>query len=98
MKVWYKENHYTSEMSFLPNPNGTDEEDGVLITLVYDGEKEKSYVMLMDPSTFTPLNIAYLPHNIPWSAHGKFLKTLISIDTRVYHGHSSTVIITTSNI
>jgi len=69
-KVWYKENHYSSEMHFLPNPAGRAEDDGVLITIVFDGEKEQSYFLLMDAKTMTPINKAYLPHNIPWSAHG----------------------------
>ena len=28
--------------------------------------------MFLDAKTFTPINQAYLPHNIPWSAHGMF--------------------------
>ena len=70
IQVWYKENHYTSELSFIPNPNATEEDDGLLITIVYDGEQEKSYFLLINASTFSPVNMAYLPHAIPWSAHG----------------------------
>ena len=50
--------------------DGVAEDDGVLITVGYDGEKEQSYLLLLDADTFAPLNTAYLPHNIPWSAHG----------------------------
>ena len=57
-------------MWFIPNPKAKSEDDGVLITIVFDGEKEKSYILLMDAITFSPLNTAYLPHAIPWSAHG----------------------------
>ena len=41
-----------------------------LLTVEFDGAKEQSYLILMDVWTFTPINTAYLPHNIPWSAHG----------------------------
>jgi len=71
-KVWSRPNHYPSEMHFLPNPQPKAEDDGVLITVVFDGEKEQSYVMMIDAVTFTPVNMAYLPHNIPWSAHGMY--------------------------
>merc|ERR1712126_283194 len=71
-KVWYKENHYMSEMHFLPKPGGKSEDDGVPITIGFDGTKEQSYLMFMDAKTFTPINQAYLPHNIPWSAHGMY--------------------------
>ena len=57
-------------MWFIPNPNAQSEDDGILITIVFDGEKAKSYVLLMDAITFSPVNMAYLPHAIPWSAHG----------------------------
>ena len=46
------------------------EDDGVLITIVFDGEKSKSYLVIIDAITFEPIARSYLPHNIPWSAHG----------------------------
>jgi len=69
-KVFYLEDHYTSEMHFLPEPNKTSEDDGVLITIVFDGHREQSYLLILDAKTFQTVNKAYLPHNIPWSAHG----------------------------
>merc|ERR1719323_1036931 len=69
-KVYYVENNYMSEMHFLPSPSGKAEDDGVLITIGFDGEREKSYLLLLDATTFRPMNKAYLPHHIPWSAHG----------------------------
>ena len=44
----------------------------MLITIGFDGTKEQSYLMILDAKTFTPINHAYLPHNIPWSAHGMY--------------------------
>ena len=69
-KVFYIEDHYSSEMHFLPNPEKRSEDDGVLVTIVFDGTKEQSYLLLLDAKTLQPVNKAYLPHNIPWSAHG----------------------------
>ena len=71
-KVWYVENHYVGEAHFLPRPGGTSEDDGVLITIVFDGPLEKSYLLILDAKTFTPINHSYLPHHIPWSAHGMY--------------------------
>jgi len=68
--VYYVENHYSSEMHFLPRPGGQAEDDGVLVTIVFDGVKEQSYLLLLDAASFKPIDRAYLPHNIPWSAHG----------------------------
>jgi len=71
-KIWYKENHYVGEAHFLPKPGGTSEDDGVLITIVFDGPKKQSYLLLLDAKSLTPINHSYLPHNIPWSAHGMY--------------------------
>ena len=61
--TWFKESHYPGEMYFIPNPESVEEDDGVLITLVFDGIREQSYVMLLDGKTFEEINISYLPHN-----------------------------------
>jgi len=83
-KVWHLENHYSSEMHFLPNPDRRAEDDGVLVTIVFDGPRQQSYLLLLDAATFTPINRAYLPHNIPWSAHGMFFpEANFSIEKRV---------------
>jgi len=69
-KVLYQENHYASEMFFVANPEAKSEDDGVLVSITYDGYKEQSYFVVLDAVTFTEIDRAYLPHNIPWSAHG----------------------------
>ena len=69
-KVIYTENHYTSEMFFIASPEPKSEDDGVLVSITFDGEKEQSYLVLIDAITFSVIDRAYLPHNIPWSAHG----------------------------
>ena len=69
-QVLYQDNHYGSEMYFIAHPEAKSEDDGVLVSITYDGEKEKSYFVVIDALTFTEIDRAYLPHNIPWSAHG----------------------------
>jgi carotenoid cleavage dioxygenase-like enzyme len=59
-----------SEMHFLANPAARSEDDGVLITIGFDGPRDQSYLLLMDAATLAPIDRAFLPHNIPWSAHG----------------------------
>jgi len=71
-KVWYQENHYASEMWFLESPDSKSEDDGILLSIMFDGEVEKSYFLILDAVTFKTIARAYLPHHIPWSAHGMF--------------------------
>jgi len=70
--TWHKKNHYPSEMNFVADPEGQTEDSGVLITLVFDGEKQESYMMVMNATTFLPVAVADLPYPVPWSAHGNF--------------------------
>jgi len=77
-KVYFVENHYMSETSFMPNPAARAEDDGILFTIGYDGPKEQSYLLIIDAATFTPVNKAYLQHHIPWSAHGLWFPEALS--------------------
>ena len=61
-----------SESNFVANPEAKSEDDGVLVTIGYDGMKGRSYLLLLDAMTFEPLNYAYSPHRIPYSFHGNF--------------------------
>jgi len=82
-KVYYLEDHYMTEMHFLPNPASRAEDDGILITIGFAGVKEQSYLLLIDATSFLPINTAFLPHNIPWSAHGMhFPEATWSLDGR----------------
>ena len=57
-------------MFFIAHPEAKSEDDGVLVTIAYDGAKEQSYFMVIDAISFTEIDRAYLPQVIPWSAHG----------------------------
>ena len=54
------------------NVQGNSEDSGMLLTLVYNGEAQQSYLMVMDAATFLPVATADLPYPVPWSAHGNF--------------------------
>ena len=75
-KTWFEPSHYPGEMFFIPNPEGTEEDDGVLITISFDGWRAQSYVMLLDAQTFEEINRSYLPYKIPFSFHGNWFSEL----------------------
>ena len=59
-------------MTFVGNPEAKSEDDGILIATVYNGEAERSYLMILDAKTFTPINKARLPYAIPMALHGMY--------------------------
>jgi len=71
-KTWYKENHFPGEMWFQPRPDPKSEDDGILLTIVFDGIERKSYLLVLDALTMKEVDLSYLPHNVPMTAHGYF--------------------------
>ncbi|XP_019637736.1 PREDICTED: carotenoid isomerooxygenase-like [Branchiostoma belcheri] len=71
-QIWYHPNHYASEPSFVPNPDGTEEDDGVILSSVFDAMLEKNYLLILDAKTMKKINTAYMPTYIPFGFHGKF--------------------------
>ena len=66
------ENLYFSETIFIPTPNSKDEDDGILLSSVLDGDNRKSYLYIMDAKTMNVTNRAELPTIVPYTLHGDF--------------------------
>ena len=75
-KTWSRPSHYPGEVFFIPRPGAEEEDDGVVVTIVFDGEKKQSYLLLLDGQTFEEMNFSYLPHNVPFSFHGNWFPEL----------------------
>jgi len=71
-KMFYMENHYSGEAIFVATPDSDDEDDGVLMTIGFDGVKEQSYLFLLNATDFTVIDRAYTQHIVPLSFHGAF--------------------------
>ena len=70
--VWYMPSHYPSEAIFVPKPNAVSEDDGVLLSVVLDGNRRESYLLVLDAKTMSTQAVSLTPHNIPGSFHGQF--------------------------
>jgi carotenoid cleavage dioxygenase-like enzyme len=64
------------EGCFVPNPNGSAEDDGVLMIPVFNGNIKKTYLLILDAKTMKPLTKAYLPVNMLFNFHGRFLENV----------------------
>ncbi|WP_458187960.1 carotenoid oxygenase family protein [Haladaptatus sp. NG-WS-4] len=65
-------NNHCSEPIFVPRPQGTSEDDGVVLTVVLDVAAEHSWLVVLDGSSFTELARAAVPHAIPFDFHGRY--------------------------
>lgn len=65
---------YVSEPVFIPKPNSTAEDDGWILTLVYDGSNHRSVLAILDAQNLAGEAIALLnlKHHIPYGLHGSW--------------------------
>ncbi|CAL8336091.1 unnamed protein product [Boreogadus saida] len=76
MKVWERPGLYPSEPVFVPSPDATEEDDGVVMAVVITPNKDKStFLLVLDAKTFKELGRAEVPVNIPYGFHGTFNAT-----------------------
>ena len=71
-KMWHVPHHYPGEAWFVARPNGTEEDDGVLLVPVLDGPRGVSYLAMLDAQTMTLINQADTPTYIPYNLHGRY--------------------------
>lgn len=62
--------HTPGEAIFIPRPGGEEEDDGVLLSLILDGEKAKSYLLCLDAKTMTETGRAEVEFAIALGFHG----------------------------
>ncbi|XP_051934902.1 beta-carotene oxygenase 2b [Hippocampus zosterae] len=78
MKVWEQPGLYPSEPVFVPSPDATEEDDGVILSVVITPNKDKStFLLALDAKTFEELGRAEVPVNIPYGFHGTFIATAV---------------------
>jgi len=66
---WYAANEYPSEVTFVPNPESSEEDNGALIGFVFDANKNSSYVHVRDARTLKMIARADLPIRTPFLVH-----------------------------
>lgn len=71
-RTFYKDfaPNLTGEPVFITAPNPQNEEDGYLLTLMFDTEKVITKLLVLKADDFTELAAMQLPHNIPLGFHG----------------------------
>ncbi|CAG8578316.1 11807_t:CDS:2, partial [Racocetra persica] len=76
--MWRSEDCYPSEAVFVPHPDkDSHEDDGVLLSIVFDGENNKSFLLVLEARTMNELVRADLPQVVPLSfGHGTFKRNV----------------------
>jgi len=70
--IWEQEGHTPGEAIFVADPNGTEEDDGVLLSVVLDGHVERSYLLVLDAKTMKEVGRAEVPGPVSFGFHGLY--------------------------
>jgi carotenoid cleavage dioxygenase-like enzyme len=69
---WHEPDCWPGEPVFVGRPDATDEDDGMLLSVVLDGRRNTSFLLVLDAATLAEVARAEVPHHIPFSFHGRF--------------------------
>jgi carotenoid cleavage dioxygenase-like enzyme len=69
---WYQAGLYPGEPVFVSSPAAKAEDDGVLLSVVVDIAKDRSFLLVLDAGSLAELARAEAPHAIPFHFHGGF--------------------------
>jgi carotenoid cleavage dioxygenase-like enzyme len=71
---WFEPGCYPGEPVFVPAPDPAAEDDGVVLSVVLDVTHDRSFMLVLDATSFTELARAAVPHAIPFGFHGQFTR------------------------
>ncbi len=72
--VWSEEGCFPGEPVFVAAPDAGPEDEGVLLSIVLDGRRGNSFLLVLDASSLEELARAEVPHHIPFGFHGQFAR------------------------
>ncbi len=71
---WSEPGCYPGEPVFVARPAATDEDEGVLLSVVLDADAGTSFLLVLDAANLSELARAHAPHHIPFGFHGQFAR------------------------
>jgi carotenoid cleavage dioxygenase-like enzyme len=72
VELWSEPGSFPGEPIFVPAAGGRGEDEGVLLSVVLDSERETSYLLVLDAQTLAERARARVPHQIPFHYHGMY--------------------------
>jgi carotenoid cleavage dioxygenase-like enzyme len=73
-RTWYEDGCYPGEPVFVAAPGARNEDEGVILSVVLDGRKNTSFLLVLDATSYTELARAEVPQHIPFGFHGLYTR------------------------
>ena len=74
-KQWLHSGLNPGEPVFIPTPTAKKEDDGVLLSVVYNQSNQESFLVIIDAHSMQELARAKIPQSLPIGLHGRFVKS-----------------------
>lgn len=74
LKRWYKPFCYPSEPVFIAAPHAVKEDEGVLVSLVYNAQENRSFMLFFDAIDLKEIARVYFAYALPYPLRGIYLK------------------------
>lgn len=72
-QVWIEAHVAPGEPIFVPNPDGTEEDDGVVLSVVLDGKVGTSMMLVLNAKDMKEIGRAVMDTPFPFGFHGSFV-------------------------
>jgi carotenoid cleavage dioxygenase-like enzyme len=74
VKTWHEDGCYPGEPVFVGRPGREAEDDGAILSVVFDSSAGRSFLLVLDAKTLAEHARAEVPHHVPHSFHGQFMR------------------------
>jgi carotenoid cleavage dioxygenase-like enzyme len=72
LSTWSEDGCYPGEPVFAGRPGRDREDDGVVLSVVFDSRSERSFLLVLDATSFEERARAQAPHHVPFGFHGQY--------------------------
>jgi beta,beta-carotene 9',10'-dioxygenase len=72
VRGWLEDGWFPGKPVLVPRPNGADPLEGVIVSVVLDGQRGRSFLLVLDAQSFEEIGRAFAPHVMPFGLHGEF--------------------------
>jgi beta,beta-carotene 9',10'-dioxygenase len=73
-RTWHEDGCYPGEPVFVGRPGRDREDDGAVLSVVFDSRSGRSFLLVLDATTFEEQARAEVPHHVPHGFHGQFMR------------------------
>lgn len=71
---WHQQDCYPGEPYFIASPESKHDADGVILSIVLDAGKERSFLLVLNATTLDEIARAEVPEPIVYGFHGEFFR------------------------